>query len=67
MFANSVAVMETSDDPEMVAIIRAHAQELNAFVKRWNAGNDARHDAVGPIKALWQRCPRADTLGTQLR
>jgi hypothetical protein len=46
MFANStryrrklvilpkgIAVTETSDDPEMVAIIRVHAQELNAFVK----------------------------------
>jgi hypothetical protein len=46
MFANStryrrklvilpkgVAVTETSDDPEMVAIIRVHAQELNDFVK----------------------------------
>jgi len=46
MFANStryrrklvnlpkgVAVTETSDDPEMVAIIRAHAQELTAFIK----------------------------------
>lgn len=46
MFANStryqrklealpdgIAVTETSDDPEMVAVIQAHARELNGFVR----------------------------------
>jgi hypothetical protein len=29
-----VAVTETSDDPAMVAVIRAHARELNGFVRQ---------------------------------
>ena len=30
---NGIAVIETAADPAMVAIIRAHAQEINGFVK----------------------------------
>ncbi|MDA3877667.1 MAG: hypothetical protein PF483_11335 [Halothiobacillus sp.] len=30
---NGIAITETSADHEMVAVIRAHAQELNGFVK----------------------------------
>ncbi|MGH7706872.1 MAG: hypothetical protein ACREM6_02910 [Vulcanimicrobiaceae bacterium] len=33
MLANGVAVSETSDDPEMVDIIRAHAREITGFVQ----------------------------------
>ncbi|MGH8745178.1 MAG: hypothetical protein ACREUK_01655, partial [Burkholderiales bacterium] len=30
---NGVAVIETSDDPRMVEVIRAHAREITGFVK----------------------------------
>lgn len=30
---NGVAVTETSSDPEMIAVIKAHARELNRFAK----------------------------------
>ncbi|MHB1332665.1 MAG: hypothetical protein ACYCY1_08720 [Sulfuriferula sp.] len=33
MLPDGIAVMETSSDPEMVAVIRAHAEELNRFAK----------------------------------
>ena len=33
LLPNGVAVTETSSDPEMVAVIRAHAKELNGFAK----------------------------------
>ncbi len=33
MLADGIAVTETSADPEMVAVIRAHAEELNRFAK----------------------------------
>lgn len=38
-----VAVTETSDDPEVVALIRAHAAAVDGFVKRGTAG--IAHDA----------------------
>lgn len=33
LLPNGVAVTETSSDPKMVAVIRAHAQELNRFAR----------------------------------
>ncbi len=33
ILTDGVAVTETSSDPEMVAVIKAHAQELNRFAK----------------------------------
>ncbi|MEO6146796.1 MAG: hypothetical protein ABIT70_07040 [Sulfuriferula sp.] len=33
MLPDGIAVTETSADPEMVAVIRAHAEELNRFAK----------------------------------
>ncbi len=33
MLPDGIAVTETSSDPEMVAVIRAHAEELNRFAK----------------------------------
>lgn len=33
LLPNGVAVIETASDPEMVAVIKAHARELNRFAK----------------------------------
>ncbi|WP_413436523.1 hypothetical protein ACFDAU_08560 [Sulfuriferula sp. GW1] len=33
MLPDGIAVTETSSDPQMVAVIRAHAEELNRFAK----------------------------------
>lgn len=33
MLPHGIAVTETSSDPQMVAVIRAHAEELNRFAK----------------------------------